>query len=294
MQIKEKIPHISFFAKKEIMCPLCKESFHHESLHSGGGRLISSHITSELRRTYKPNPKFGRIWPQVYTIQTCPKCFYSSFPLDFEELEAEEIKLLNNFREKRKKNVQNVLGSLTFRENRNVVLGAASYLLAFECYQKRGVNIAPTPKKALCSLRAAWLIGDIAEYFPRKGFEKLVQFLYMKAMQNYTLTLDIMGSRGEPHTKFLNILGPDTDKNWGFEGVIYINSYLTHQYAKLCFDSNEDKIVEQYRVARCNLSRLYGHGKVSSSKPSLIVEYARTLYDTITFDLEKMGDVEMT
>ena len=282
-----KAPNVSYYANKETKCPICKAEFHQELLHSGGKRLISSIITPELRRLYKPSAKYGRIWPQVYSIMTCPKCLYSSFPNDFTDLGLTEIKDMEDSRDKRENYIKKIWGLLSFQEKRSLASGAASYLLALDCYQKRGTQIGPTPKKALCSLRGAWLLADLAEEFPTKGFEKICRFLYFKAARYYALAVDVIQSKREPSVRFLNLLGPDIDKNWGFEGTLYLNSYLNCKYGKM-LASNDDECREIYEKARRSLSRLYGFGKSSYTKPSLLVEYARTLHEKITDDLETL------
>ena len=51
--------------------------------------------------------------------------------------------------------MEKIVGPVDFAEDRNMVTGAATYLLAIDCYQMRGMGVAPTPKKAICALRAA-------------------------------------------------------------------------------------------------------------------------------------------
>ena len=288
LKTQEKVL-ISYYAKQHTECPVCKTHFHQELLHSGRGRLVSANITPELRRLYKPNKKYGKIYPQAYSILSCPECLYSAFPNDFTAVEQQEALPMKQLSDARRQKIQKLLGPLSFHEKRNLVLGAASYLLALDCYARRSSRVAPTPKKAVCCLRAAWLFGDLAEAFPKRNFAKLRDFLYLQAARYYSPSLEILSNGAEPQAQFVSILGPDTDKNWNFEGVIYINSYLSHKYAAaLCPQDQEAQIKLQQR-ARRNLAQLYGHGKASFAKPSLIVEYARTLYDRITEDLEKLG-----
>ena len=283
---------ISYYAKQDTKCPICKAHFHQELLHSGRGRLVSEKITPELRRTYKANKKYGKIYPQAYSIISCPKCLYSAFPNDFMDVEEEEALLIKRLSDSRRQKIERLLGALSFYEKRNLVLGAASYLLALDCYAKKGSRVAPTPKKAVCSLRSAWLFGDLAEAFPKRAFHKVRDFLYLEAARFYSPSLDILSNGAEPQSQFVQILGPDTDKNWNFEGVIYINSYLSHKYTAELVPHDQEKQIKLRQTARRNLAQLYGHGKASFAKPSLIVEYARTLHDEITEDLEGLEKTE--
>ncbi len=282
---------VSYRVKNASCCPVCGTEFHHEMLYSGRGRLISGAITAELRHLYKPNPKYGPIYPQAYSIITCPECLYSSFADDFSELADHEIQTIRNFKEKRCSKIKRIFGPLSFHENRNLILGAASYILALDCYQKRGLQIGPTPKKAICSLRGAWLCHDIDMLFPNYGFAKIRELLYAKAAIYYIPTLEFIESNEEPQEKFIQLLGPDTDKNWGFEGVAYMSSYLGYRYAhKICEDKDSQK--ELIRRSRRNLSHIYGHGKVSRIKPSLIVNFAKDLHNQISKDLGSEEETE--
>lgn len=285
---EEKRALVSFRAKQSTACPVCKTNFYRENLHSGGGRLISGSINSELRRLYKTNPKYGEIFPQIYTLSVCPYCLYASFPHDFNELDNEESSSLSKTKELRSRGIEKILGKIDFQQDRNLILGAASYLLALDCYRYRALPSAPTPKRAVCSLRAAWLFSDITTRFPKLGYERVRDILYFKAVRYYQPTLEIMASGAEPHAQFMNILGPDVDKNWGFDGVVYINSYLLYKnIKKLC--SDDAKQVELLHKARQNLARLYGHGKVSFNKPSLLVNCARELRDEISSALAELN-----
>lgn len=278
---------ISYYAKKYTECPVCETEFHQELLYSGRGRLISANITLELRRLYKDNENYGKIHPQAYSIISCPKCLYSAFPNDFMDVEGEEALVLKKLTDSRRRKIEKVLGPLSFYERRNLVLGAASYLLALDCYAQKNSRVAPSPKKAVCCLRSAWLFGDLAEAFPKKDFAKLRDFLYIQATRYYSLSLEVLSKGKEPQSQFSPILGPDTDKNWSFEGVLYINSYLSYKYADKLAPNEQKKQLEMYKIARRNLSQLHGYGKASFRKPSLIVEYARTLHDKITKHIEE-------
>lgn len=278
---------VSYRAKEKTKCPVCRHEYNKEMLHSGGGRLIAGKLTQELRRTYEVSKKFGRIYPPAYVIATCPQCLYSSFPGDFDQLSSEEVQELQRKTVERRMGIEKIVGPIDFNDDRNLVLGAASYILAIDCYQSRSTNVAPTPKKAICAIRGAWLFSDLHTEFPDKGFGKVAEFLYMKAVQYYNPTLEIMSNGREPHEQFINILGPDTDNNWGFDGVVYLNGYLTRKYLDLLADTPEEKL-EMLEKSRRYLGKLYGMGKASKSKPSMIIDLAKDLYEEMTGEIEKM------
>ncbi|MCB1317999.1 MAG: DUF2225 domain-containing protein, partial [Leptospiraceae bacterium] len=200
---------ISYRLKDVTKCPVCNFEHYREQMHSGGGRLIAGKLTRELRRLYEISKKFGRVYPMAYTIIVCPQCLYSSFQNDFNKLESDEATTLKNGSMARRQGIEKIVGPVDFNEDRNLVLGAASYVLAIDCYQKRGMDVAPTPKKAICAIRGAWLFGDMEEEFPGLGFKKIQDLLYMKAVQYYSPTLEIMSNGREPHEQFINLMGPD-------------------------------------------------------------------------------------
>ncbi len=280
---------ISYRAKEKTRCPVCGYEFNREQLHSGGGRLIAGKLTSELRRTYEVSKKYGRVYPLAYTMIICPQCLFTSFPNDFGPLPQDEAMDLQKKTVDRRTGIEKIVGPVNFQEDRNLVTGAASYILAIDSYQNRGMGIAPTPKKAICSIRAAWLFSDMNEEFPGKGFDKLADFMYMKAVQYYNPTLDIMSNGREPHEQFINLLGPDTDNNWGFDGVVYLNGYLTKKYLSKLADTVETQL-DLLEKSRRHLGKLYGMGKASKSKPSVIIDLSKDLYEAMTGQLEKMKE----
>lgn len=283
--------NISYRIKDPTICPVCGMKYYKEMLLTGGGRLIAGDLTRELRRTYVPSKKFGVVIPLIYPISVCPSCFYASFGEDFNKLQDQELEKIKLDTSSRKEGIQKIFGKLNFEDNRNLITGAASYILAIDCYQKRGNQIAPTPKKAISSLRAAWLIGDIHEKFPDIGYNKIQKFLYLKAIHYYKSLLDIMSSGAEPHEQFTHLLGPDTDKNWGFDGVIYLNGYFNFKFLDE-FTTSEEQKVKLLEDSKRMIGKLYGMGKASKAKPSVIMNLARDLYESINQKLEEITGVK--
>jgi len=279
---------VSFRAKENSVCPVCNEVHQKEQMFQGGGRLIAGKLTQELRRLYEKNKKFGRVNPNDYVLTVCPRCLYTAFPKDWDSLSPVEAEEFRQSSDKRRQFLEKILGPVDFYQDRNLVLGAASYLLAIECYQKRNTNVAPTPKKAICSLRAAWYFDDLATEFPGMNFEKVRDYLYKKAVSYYSLTLEYMQNGVEPVDSIQGMLGPDTDNNWGFDGVVYLNAYLTRKFLDQLSDKKEEQLNLLVRAKRM-LARLYGSGKSSKGKPSPIIEMARELYDEYGTLIEQMG-----
>lgn len=285
-----KIKAVSYRSRDKIVCKICETDHNPEQLHTGGGRLIAGRLTAELRRLYEANKRYGKIYPAAYSILTCPQCLYSGFPIDFNNLHHDDVEKLQKQTLERRTGIEKIVGPVNFKEDRNLVLGAASYILAINCYQVRGRAVAPTPKKALCSLRAAWLFNDMHEEFPGMGFDKLREFLYNKTVHYYSLTLDIMSTGKEPHDQFVNLLGPDTDQNWGFDGVVYLNGYFTSRMLDRLADTTEKKIELLDRSKRY-LGKLYGLGRSSKTKPSVLINLAKDLYEQISKQMDEFrGD----
>ena len=282
---------ISYRVKEGIPCPVCSFDYRREKLHSGGGRLIAADLTVELRRLYQVSKKFGRVYPLAYEVSTCPQCLYSAYEMDFKSLPPDELQEIKAATPDRRMNLEKILGPIDFNEDRNLVLGAASYLLALDCYQKRGLDVAPTPKKAISALRGAWLFGDLEEEFPGRGFAKVQDLLYMKAVGYYSPMLEIMGTGSEAHDKFIKMLGPDTDKNWGFDGVIYLNGYLSNKYLNRITKTPEQRLAVLERNKQ-HLGKLYGAGRSSSSKPSVLINLAKDLYEDISKQIDEIKGVE--
>ncbi|MDH4200541.1 MAG: DUF2225 domain-containing protein [Spirochaetia bacterium] len=271
---------ISFFATTETECPVCKTAHKKEELFSGGGRLVAGKLTSELRRTYLENKKFGKVYPLAYVVQVCPGCLYAAYPRDFNNISMDEVQAIKGSTEHRKKLISTLFNDLTFKDNRTLVHGVASMALAVDCYHLRVSKIAPTPKKAVSAIRAAWLFDDLFQEVSYRPYDKARDFYYMEAVKNYAKTLELMQNGQEPVEQENYILGPDLDHNWAYDGIIYLNAFLTKKYLdQLAVDKpGKYKLLES---AKRYLSKLYGMGKSSKSKPSIIIDISKELYDEI-------------
>lgn len=275
---------ISFRQKEAVKCPICSYEFHREEMLTGGGRLIAGKLTDELRRLFEKNVKFGKVYPLVYLVLVCPRCYYAAYPRDFLEISATEIEKISATTQARVNSVKKFFGDVSFEQNRDLLLGAASYLLAVDCYTFRNRQAAPTFKKAVSSIRAAWLFGDLAEEMPERPYKKISGFFYQKAYQFYQEVLELVQTGGETMEAAGNI-GPDYDKNWSYEGILYMNAVLTLKVGGL--ETDIAKRIENFEKTKRYLSRLFGSGKSSKSKPGALIDMTRDLYDRMNQMLDQ-------
>ena len=274
---------ISFRQKNPTKCPVCGNEFHREEMYSGGGRLIAGKINDELRREYHASQKFGAIYPLAYLLTVCPVCLYTAYPRDFDTLLPDEI---NNIREKtgvRKGTIEKFFQDLDFNSDRDLLQGAASYLLAVDCYSMRNKKVSPTFKNAVSSIRAAWLFDDLAVMYPDKQYKKISFFFYKKAYDNYLRVLDLLQNGEEPADAAGN-MGPDSDKNWGYEGILYMSAILTVKVG--IREQDAAKRSMYFEKSKRYLSRLFGAGKTSKNRPSELLDKTRDVYDRINEILE--------
>lgn len=277
---------VSFRAKDASKCPVCGTIHNKEELLSGGGRLIAGKLTQELQRLYEDSKKWGKIYPLAYVMIVCPKCLFSAFPRDFGTMPPDDITAIRNTIPHRQKVIETLFGTINFAENRHLVSGLASYILAIDCYHLRNNQAAPTPKKAVCCMRAAWLLDELFKDAPYRPYDKVRDFYYMEAARLYKRLLDIMTTGVEPVEESVYVLGPSLDFNWAFDGVIYLNSYLTRKFIDQMATTPKDKYT-LLDGSRRYLSKLYGTGKASKSRPSVIIDMAKELYDEMGKLLEE-------
>ena len=280
----ENVKKISFRQKNPTICPICDHEFYKEEMFTGSGRLIADKLTDELRRLYKESNKYGKIYPSAYILTVCPNCLYTAYPRDFNDVAQEEVEKLQSMIQARQHALSKFFDKLDFNDDRNLMQGAASYMLAVDCYNFRRKNVAPTFKKGISSIRAAWLFSDLGEEFPDKMYKKLSLFFYKKAYEFYLNILDLLQSGGEPADAVGN-MGPDTDKNWGYEGILYVSAVLTVKYG--AGEQDVTKRIQNFNISKRYLSRLFGGGKSSKSTPSELLDKTKLLYDKINAMLEQ-------
>jgi len=282
---EEKELKITFQSKKEFKCPVCDTVFKKEELLSGGGRLNAGELTEELHRLYIPSPRYGPIYPIVYQAIVCPGCWFSSMESDFSLLPPEKKQNVKEDAEKRKKDTKSIFPNVNFFENRTLMEGAASQYLTLVCYDYFNKPTSPTIKQGLASIRCAWLIDELHAKYPDQNYDWLGTLFRKKAQYLYNEALTREQS-GKETLSGMKAFGPDTDKNFAYEGMLYMCAYLRYKFGP-AHDATERK--SSLEDARRTIAKLFGMGKSSKDKPGAFLEIARKLYDTINNEITEQG-----
>jgi len=276
-EVEEQQVKISYHAKNSTNCPVCGASFRKEEMLSGGGRLIAKDTTDELRRIYQPSKKAGEIYPLIYSVTVCPECLYAAYPEDFLHIKTEHISAAFSQMRKRRKDMALIFPALDFTAPRDLFTGTASYLLSIGCYAFHSKERAPTFKKALSSLRGAWLFENLDKKYQNQNYDKLKLIMYEKAIMYYEKTIKY-AQTGEERVDAIKNFGPDLDKNYGFPGVLFIWTLLQFKYGN---GSVKEERIRTLQASRRVVSRIFGMGKSSKDKPMLILDRAKDLYERI-------------
>jgi uncharacterized protein len=274
---------ISFFSKETITCPVCETEFHREDLRTGRGRLIAGDLTDELRRFYEPSQKFGEVNPLLYPVTVCPECFYAAFQNDFREIPFECIQAVSETKKNRFDSIDKLFKDLDYRESRKLKDGAAAYYLAMMNYDHFPHEFSPVIKQGLASLRAAWLFSDLHGKYPDENYDYLVKLFYRKAGFFYKLSVEYDGDGTESLTEVVS-LGPDLDKNYGYDGVLYISALLEYYYGS---DSEDPKRIKSLELARTTVARIFGMGRASKNKPEALLVKSKDLHSSIGEEIKR-------
>ena len=278
---EDKELKLTYLSKKEYTCPACGAIFRKEELFSGGGRLIAGKLTEELHRLYEPSKKYGVIFPLVYESIVCPECWFSSMEADFLALPKENARKVKDDVEKRMKETQLVFPNVEFHDNRTLMDGAASLYLTLRCYDYYNKPTSPTIKQGLAAIRCAWLLDELNIKYPGQHYDWVGTLFRKKAQYLYNEALSREQS-GRETLSGMKAFGPDTDKNYSYEGMLYMCAYLRYKYGPA---HNEEERKTSLEDARRTIAKLFGMGKASKDKPGAFLELARKLYDTINQDL---------
>ncbi len=276
----------SFFSKNPLTCPVCNASFHKEEMLTGSGRLIAGNLTQELRRLYEANKKYGEVHPLVYPVTVCSSCFYAAYPNDFDVIDEEAKQRLSENSEKRVATIRPLFPELEFAEPRGLKEGIAAYYFAVMCYDFMPKSVAPTIKQGISSLRAAWLCNDLHGKMPAENYDYLAKLFYRKARFFYTLAVEYESDGTETIGNAGN-LGPDLDKNYAYDGVLYLASMLEYHFGPR---EDPEKRKKSLLLAKRIVARIFGMGKASKSKPEAILQSSRDLYDSINTALKEFGE----
>jgi uncharacterized protein (DUF2225 family) len=282
---EEREHKVSFLSKKEYKCPVCGESFHREELLSGSGRLIAGALTDELHRLYEPSLKYGEVYPLAYQIVVCPECWFAAMDADFENLPAAHKDRAMEDGEKRRAETELIFPGIDFHENRGLAEGAASNYLSLRCYDFYDKDVSPTIKQGISALRTAWLLDDLDRKFPGQHYDWLAVLFRKKAQYSYNEAISREQS-GKETLSGIKIMGPDTDKNYSYEGVLYLCAYLSYKYGA---HGNPARRKTSLEDARRTIAKIFGMGRSSKDKPGPLLEHAREIYEAINKELSE-GD----
>ncbi|MGL4676413.1 MAG: DUF2225 domain-containing protein [Brevinema sp.] len=268
-------PGVTFFSKHITICPSCGTELKKEELQTGRGRINASDLTLELRRMYIPTQKYGNVNPLLYPILVCPKCLLAGAPNEFQKFSSDQLPNIQQEEKNRHQLIQQCFGKeLDFTNSRDTIEGAASYILGFACSIFLPKESSPTAKRGLYALRAAWLTDDLYQNSRLEHFRELRDSLYYQAYINYDRCLELQIKHLEPFDGFV-WMGPDVDTNFGYDGLLYIIAFLSMKHIHLI--PPEEQIVRLGNIKRI-LSKIFGIGKSSKSKPQALVSSAKTLY----------------
>jgi hypothetical protein len=275
---------ITFFGKDEISCPVCEEVFHRENLRTGRGRLVAGDLTEELRRIYEPTEKYGEVYPLVYPVDVCPECRYAAFQGDFTAISQETVGALQQSTENRRSSLDKIFPELDFRSPRRLEEGIASYHYALLSMEHFPAKKSPTIKRGISALRAAWLLGDYHPKYPGENYDYLQEIYYHKAWYFYMLAVEYE-ENGKEGIVEAGHLGPDTDQNYGYDGVLYLYAYLEFHYGP---QDDPERRAKSLQRSKTTVGRLFGHGRASKSKPTPLLERAKDLHSEIHEELKEM------
>lgn len=274
---------LTYFGKP-VTCPVCNNTFQREILRQGGGRLNAADLQTDLRRTYKPSPKYGKVNPLNYNIVICPECYYATLPEDFLMIKEDLRKDLATKKSRRQKWVKNAFGFQDYTKERSTKSGAASYFMALSVYSSFPKDWSPTFKKSICAIRCSWLLEDLHGEEPAGGWDVMWAAMRYTAWQLYDQAIYPAGGKNEPIDK-ISSMGPDLDVNYSWDGALYMLAYLGWEQSDTLNDAMRLEALHKYRTT---LSKVFGFGKVSKNKPSTLVNTAKDLHGSLSASIQEL------
>ena len=283
----EKKPVVTYWAKEMIKCPVCRKQFKQEVMHNGGGRMIAGNLTEELRRNFEPSKKYGVVYPVIYGVGVCPNCQCALLWRDFSDIkDPATFRRIEDSSEKRIEQVERIFPHYQLKNERSLYDAAAYHYLALLTYEDVDAAYAPTFKKGMICLRLAWITSDINKLCPDHNFDYISSVFYRKASFFYDQAVEYE-TKGEEKIEVVSNMGPDIDKNYGFDGVLYLRGLLEYKYGQ---KENIELRLKKLDEDKRTIARLFGLGKSSKSKPGPLLEVARNVYDEIAKEL-KANDI---
>ncbi|MBP3450801.1 MAG: DUF2225 domain-containing protein [Spirochaetaceae bacterium] len=288
---KEKSLAITYYTKQSVICPICKKPFPREELLSGGGRLIAGGLTDELRRTYEPSSKYGTVYPLIYSVAVCSNCNTAMLWNDMTSFnDSKTADILLDTAPERIETVKNIFPHYDFKRDRTLLEGCAGYYLALLCYEKMPAQYSPTIKKAQICLRLAWMCDDMNKLYPDKNYDFIRDSFYKKALFLYQEALNLEMEHRENITN-ISSFGPDLDKNYGYDGVIYLSCLLEYKYGQ---QKDINARLKKLETCKHSIARIFGLGKSSKAKPGPLLEHSRALYDNLTAVLKDAQNIDFS
>ena len=287
MNYKARELKVSFISKEELTCPVCGKNFNREELLSGSGRLIAGKLTDELHRLYEPSAKYGEVYPLIYQATVCPECWFAAMDKDFIDFPPFTKEKARMDREERIADTKLIFPEADFTRPRDVISGTASLYLVVRCYEFFPKEFSPTIKQAVAALRAGWLLDDINKKSPEQHYDWLAMLFKKKANYLYNEAIR-REQRGIETLSAMKNFGPDTDKNYSYEGALYLTALLRYKYS---YKDNPELRKKALEEAKRTIARIFGVGKSSKSKPGPLLEHAKNLYETISKELNEVDVV---
>lgn len=136
-----------YFYNKEVACPVCGHKF--ATLVIRESKLRKKDHTNELRIFYHD------VDPLLYNIWVCPQCYYAMPKSSFENLDANQKKILANQDAQRKGKYK-----LAFSSGRTAGFALKVYKIALECCESLGKKNVDVGIAELW-LNVAWLYDDL-------------------------------------------------------------------------------------------------------------------------------------
>ena len=277
---KEKTLSITYYTKQSVICPVCKKPFPREELLSG--------LTDELRRTYEPSAKYGTIYPLIYSVAVCSHCDTAMLWNDMTSFnDSKTADVLYNSSHERSEIVKNIFPHYDFKRDRTLLEGCASYYLALLCYEKMPASYSPTIKKAQICLRLAWLCDDMNKLYPEKNYDFVRDTFYKKSLFLYQESLNLEMEHKESITN-ISSFGPDLDKNYGYDGVIYLSCLLEYKYGQR---SDIKARLKKIESCKHSIARIFGLSNVMSSELVEFDDGEGTLGIALNLEEDNVGAV---
>ena len=282
------LDNISFFHKKPFTCIVCEEKNYREELRMGRGRLDAGKLDLDLQRHYIASKEYGTVLPILYNVVTCNYCYFSYLITDdISKLRKQSIIALQG-EQKSEERIALLKGIIkevpNFSFKRNLVMSLGAYILAIASYNQFLKEESPTLRLAIVTLRCAWICKLMHSFGYVAETEQLMKIFYRKAAFLYQKSID-MQEKGEEDYREIKTYGPDTDRDYGFDGFIYMNSWLQFNYGEL---NNHDIREKVLMNIRSTLSKVFGFGKSTKEKPSALLYQARNTFDLVEEELKSI------